>query len=268
MEKELSIEEIKECGLEILKAVHDFCVKNNIKYLLAYGTLLGAVLHKGYIPWDDDVDIIMPREDYEKFIHSFGDENYGVYACNTNDKYFLPFAKAFDKKTVKIAHIYIPEGFEIGFNIDIFPVDTFESLEAYQKIRKKEMNLIKKLVFSIRLIEGNSPIQLLKKIYVAFYSRRKKMNWLANEINEYNRKHNDLSKPQTLFVQDELYQTYRDWTFPIDIFEDPVLLDFEKYQFFGPKNYDEVLTACYGDYMTPPPESDRESTHEYVCYYK
>ena len=268
MKKELTIEETKKCGLGILQSVHEFCIKNNLKYLLAYGTLLGAVRHKGYIPWDDDVDIIMPREDYEYFIHNFGDENYDVYAPNTNDKYFLPFAKAYDKRTIKLPKIYMPEGFEIGFNIDIFPVDTFSSLDDYKVIRKKEMKLLKKLVFSIRIIEGKSPIQILKRIYASFYSDRKNMNKIANEINEFTRKHNDLNKSQTIYVQDELYVTNVDWVFPIDVFGNPLLFDLEGHKFYGPKKYDEVLTTCYGDYMTPPKEEDRASTHEYNCYYK
>ena len=69
--KEMNIQEVQHISLELLKEVHEFCVENDVKYTLFSGTLIGAIRHHGFIPWDDDLDIAMPRPDYEKFIHSF-----------------------------------------------------------------------------------------------------------------------------------------------------------------------------------------------------
>ena len=102
---------------------------HNLKYTLAYGTLLAAIRHKGYIPWDDDIDIAMPREDYETFLKTFDVENYGVMSCWNNPHYFLTWAKVYDKRTIKIEDAYNPDGLEIGFNIDIFPLDSVDDLE-------------------------------------------------------------------------------------------------------------------------------------------
>ena len=99
MKKEINVEELKQIQLNILKFVDKFCKENNLKYYLAYGTLLGAVRHKGYIPWDDDIDIIMFREDYEKFVTTFKDVNYKVFATEVNSKYPYPFAKVGDTRT-------------------------------------------------------------------------------------------------------------------------------------------------------------------------
>ena len=120
--KEISFEESKKLELDILLAVADFCNKNNLTYFLAYGTLIGAIRHKGFIPWDDDIDIQMPREDYNKFIETFSHERYKTIAPGTPlSKH--SFVKVIDTETVKIeAHKKYKKGF-LGVDIDIFPLD-------------------------------------------------------------------------------------------------------------------------------------------------
>lgn len=121
MKKEIKVEELKQIQLDILKFVDKFCKENNLKYFLAYGTLLGAVRHKGYIPWDDDIDIIMFREDYEKFVTTFKDVNYKVFATEVNSKYPYPFAKVGDTRTYYMEEI--KDVIDTGVNIDVFPLD-------------------------------------------------------------------------------------------------------------------------------------------------
>ena len=99
--REIKFEELKNLQLDILLSVHDFCMKNGIEYSLAAGTLIGAIRHKGYIPWDDDIDISMPRPDYDKFICTFNQPNnyYQVIAMSNDREYGFPFAKVHDTRT-------------------------------------------------------------------------------------------------------------------------------------------------------------------------
>lgn len=132
------IEEIKKIQLEILKYVDQFCSQNNIKYALGYGTLIGAVRHKGFIPWDDDIDIIMRRNDYNRFIELFSKETgrYKVWSHNLQTDYPIPYAKVTDEKTLKLegTNYYV----ERGVDIDVFPLDDLPNDEkAVDKVFKK-----------------------------------------------------------------------------------------------------------------------------------
>ena len=95
--RELTLQEHKDVQLEILQKVHDFCEANNIRYSLVYGTLIGAIRHQGYIPWDDDIDIYMLREDYDKLIASFNkdinNKLFRMRSLETHANYLLPFSK-------------------------------------------------------------------------------------------------------------------------------------------------------------------------------
>ena len=120
---EINLEELKAIQVEILDEVHRFCEANGIKYFLSSGTLIGAVRHKGYIPWDDDIDLYMLRSDYEDFLKEFNkkEENYRVVSLRTDKKCTIAYAKVERLGTVLIEDVDHP--MEQGVNIDIFPVD-------------------------------------------------------------------------------------------------------------------------------------------------
>ena len=122
MRKELSVEEVKERELELLKTLHEFCDKNGLRYYLAYGSLIGAIRHKGFIPWDDDIDVLMPYEDYCKLIQLFNGNSgsqYQLISREINKEYYLPYGKLVDTGTVMKEELNV--SLEIGIYLDIFP---------------------------------------------------------------------------------------------------------------------------------------------------
>lgn len=139
------MEELKSIQLGILKDVHDYCSSTNITYWLAYGTLLGAIRHNGYIPWDDDIDIAMPREHYEKFIQSYKKKNTVVYSCSNNKKYILHFAKVYDTRT--ILKEYANMNIETGVYIDIFPIDNVPDFKKQQDQLCRKISFYRHVLF-------------------------------------------------------------------------------------------------------------------------
>ena len=120
--KLLTLSETKEISLNILKYVSDYCNEKGIRYFAAYGTLLGAVRHGGFIPWDDDVDLVMLREDYDKFVESACSDFTGRYKCIsfTQDTFVFPYTKIIDTETTAISD-NVMEIEKHGMGIDIFP---------------------------------------------------------------------------------------------------------------------------------------------------
>ena len=131
--KKLTDKEVKQIELDILEYVHNFCEENGLKYIMNYGTLIGAVRHKGFIPWDDDIDISMPRADYEKLIASFPKNGrYKILDHRTSKDYFNNFVKVIDTNT-KIVDNRNDKTYESGLFIDIFPMDRFDDMKAVDK---------------------------------------------------------------------------------------------------------------------------------------
>ena len=168
--KQINIEEIRKLQISILLYVHEFCKKNNIRYSLSGGTLLGAVRHKGYIPWDDDIDIMMPRPDYERFVNEFNENRKDVeykVICSYNDsQFFQPFAKVVNTKTF-LKETYKRPVAQMGVYIDVFPID---GLPNDEQKREKYWNFIarQKNISTAVYENDNSREKGIKKLQGSF----------------------------------------------------------------------------------------------------
>lgn len=258
--RRLTLEEIKQTQLSVLRTVDEFCCSNNIKYTLAAGTLIGAVRHKGYIPWDDDIDIYMLREDYERFLVEFSVENHKVYSYKNSKDYNFPFAKVADEKTILNEYKSEVKN-DIGINIDIFPVD-------YMPNDEKEANSVMRKISVLSKIEGykrsvlskdrgvfrNCALAIYKLLLLPF-----SYNFFNNLIEQQALKYRDA---KTNFVGNMVYGYGIKERCPNIGYDKYVDMLFEGFSFKVISSYETYLTNVYGDYMTPPPV-DKQVAHHY-----
>ncbi|MBQ7239602.1 MAG: LicD family protein, partial [Bacteroidales bacterium] len=127
--QELTLKELQGVSLDLLVSLHDFCVKNKVNYSIAYGTLIGALRHKGFIPWDDDIDVMMPRPDYERFCKSYKSDRYRLIYYGNDKTALAGFARLVDcqKTNYKTERPWTMQ--KSGVWIDIFPIDGVEKDE-------------------------------------------------------------------------------------------------------------------------------------------
>lgn len=250
--------------LEIAKEIKRVCEENNIRYFLYRGTFLGAVRHQGFIPWDDDMDFAMLREDYEKFCRIAPEklgEKFVFQNWYTSRNYAQPFGKVRKRGTL---YIEAKSGNleENGLYVDIYPLDFAPEGEADRAA------LAKKLVhlFRLKLMQGGykpwmeeDRILWVKRIgYVAYQAAsllvsRKKL------IQIYEDAALAVKDSDTLYEQSALPVAYY---FDREHYRETAMYPFEDTYFPGPKDYDAVLRSLYNDYMTLPPEDKRENRHQ------
>ena len=265
--RELSLEEIHEALLGILVAFDEICRKHGLRYSLAYGTLLGAVRHKGFIPWDDDIDVIMPRPDYEKLheIIFFGEGMPGDdFSCSDDRgrEAEYPFMKLMDTRfrVKSTTHMEVPYLW-----IDIFPAD---GIPAEEKARKKLSRKIDFQVFAVVIsrwytVEGALG-KVLRVVGCPFYLLWQAIFGKRRAIGRINRLANSVGYGSGQFCDCICWGPNRTAT-PIDFFDRLSEVPFEHHNFYIFADFDAWLTMRYGDYMTPPPEPMRE-THHIIVY--
>lgn len=257
--KVIEFEEVKRIQLDILDDIAKFCKENGLRFFLAYGTLLGAVRHKGYIPWDDDIDIHMPRADYEKFIELYNSKNGNneVITHEINCKYHVPYAKVFRKGTFVDELFYRKSVF--GVYVDIFPIDGIKSkLQAYICGQCIRFMYIKTSIFCDKQTLARKTRLLITKAILLPFSEHLILK--------------TIKKISTLYTIDDCEKvcsfgsrTALREILPKTVFEDSETMTFEGKEYEIPKGYDIYLKSKYGNYMQLPPEKDRVSTHGSVA---
>lgn len=274
MKDELTIKETQAISLEILHTIAGICEKNKLRYALIYGTLIGAVRHQGYIPWDDDVDIMMPRPDYDKLL---------IYLENNIKQY--PHLQVFNHKECQEYPYMITrisddryeikmeneKSFGMGVFIDIYPYDglgnTKEEALNYGLKGDRLSSLCYQATREHFAIETTtSLIRKIVKFPVYLYAKMRGKEYFQNRLEKLPRKKNyDESEYIGCVVwlsggEKDIF--LREW------FDETIMMKFDKYEFRVPKNYDEVLKHGYGDYMKLPPKKDRIGHHFFKVYKK
>ena len=254
------IQELRNIQLAILDNVHQFCEQHQLRYFLSSGTLIGAVRHKGYIPWDDDIDIYMPRADYERLLQSYQDPQGIFKAINPSREsdYYYTFAKVIDTRTLMIEDE--TKGFEIGVYMDIFPVDyVTDDLKERERIFKR-----KRLLYKIRRCKISKQNPLYSRLaYLCYRSLPISLFTINKMIRE-------------LIVRKEPTATVCNMTeagpkvsgcFPATDIATSVDIEFEGKLYKTMVGYRDYLERTYGDYMTLPPVEQRV-THQFEAYWR
>lgn len=265
--KQLTLDEIQKSSYEILCKFKEICDNNNFKYWLSYGTLLGAVRHQGFIPWDDDIDVQMPRKDYEKFIQ---------YCIENEDKIkplTLKHYKTCKKYIYNIARLSnseymveynIAKDYNLGTFIDIYPLD------GYNIEDKKHIKKLNNKIWFVALCgqkKYNKSKTWWKNIFkypYYIYSRFFNLNKLLIKLDKLAQKYDYEDSKYVGCMAWDLKEQYLKSYF--NEFDE---LTFVHQKFQAPKNYDAVLKLSYGDtYMQLPKEEDRVGHHDYIVYKK
>ena len=265
--RELSLEEQKNLLTDILVDFDRVCRKNDIKYSIAYGTLLGAVRHKGFIPWDDDVDVLVTREEYERLRKILNEqlENEHCFVCTEDEKRFsAPLAKIIDKRTVLNQLEHHSDRMELGVYIDIFVLDYIPDDPAKREKTLKKSVLMRKIwSFAGTVNENNpAPVRALRKL-LNRTSMARSAALYVNRWAEKNTKDRNALNILT-FNDDAMYRYAMDASDLDELSE----YEFEGHSFLGIKNYDKYLTLWYDDYMELPPEDKRVSHHLTEVFWK
>lgn len=266
-----SSKEFRRILLETFRFTIDFLNSHNLRWFVGGGTCIGAIRHKGIIPWDDDIDLLMPRNDYNKLLSlrsKMEGSGYELASWNTNNT-TIPFAKVIDRNTTLLETKYHP--FVSGVFIDIFPMDlsnkTYEEIltemKTYDKYIHKYISAMG--MFSIKDVFNlaiTCKYHFLKESIESFFTRHRK-NYYLKKLQSLDKQHN--CKDGNYFVWFSACYVYsyekeilkREW------FDDYIIMPFEELNVRVPIGYDSYLKHVYGDYMQLPPVEKRVTRHNH-----
>lgn len=251
--------QLEELG--ILKAIHSFCIKNNIKYSLYAGTAIGAVRHGGFIPWDDDVDIVMTRNYYIEFVNKWISEplpGFYLQCSQTEENIKITHAKIRKNGTILLSEGEDKDIGHHGIWVDIFVLDKIKD-NLYGQLFIKWNGVMRILLTRVNQIMTNdSRLKLLIKFLVLMIP----LSW---RLKLYSRAENNVVKYRNLkfgYYEASLSALYAfKYRFPSYISKEYILVDFEDSKFMFFKDMDIMLQEIYGNYMKLPPNNERICRH-------
>lgn len=248
-----TLDELKLIELNIMEKIHDFCASNKLTYYLSHGTLIGAIRHQGFIPWDDDIDIFMPRSDYNLFLlqkDRFEKEYSNIEIVNHNSRirFMRPISKVIDSRTILLEKEYVGDD-SIGVFVDIWPLDGCPRLDLIYNLHVFQLKLYQKILYSkIKRTKSFFDKILLK---VCKLNRHEVIEKIIRKSCQYSFEE---SEYVTCYVDGYVRKFRRDW------FGDGKKVLFESRCFLVPENYDRVLHCLYGNYKKMPPP-DKQIPH-------
>lgn len=251
--------DIQKKLLEIAVEVKRVCEKHEIRYFLDYGSLLGAVRHKGFIPWDDDIDFAMPRPDYEKFVEVCKTELSDRFALRTIEErnYIYYFNKVDDKATTLIEDFNRKSDYRGGLFVDIFPVDGLPGGRAARKRFKRKCRYLSLRANLATLDFSVKKYPWYKRIIIALFRHADGRKYLL-KLNKLLKKYDYGSAK---YVSSDIIHSA---PVPKTLFEESADYEFEGVNFASVKDSDAYLKALFGDYMTPPPPEKQVSNHYFT----
>lgn len=265
-ETPLSGQELKRLQnmiLEMMLEVDRICKKHNIRYFLGGGTLLGAVRHKGFIPWDDDADLMMLREDFERFdavVREELSDEYVYQYRGKKDRAHYPNPKIRKRGTTYATPFALTQkGMHKGVTLDIFVHDKTADSKWGQKLHLLETKFYRGMTAKSWAGLKSEKRNGVFNFFVNFLLKHSRVQTWEKRMDRAFRRF--YGKPKK-YLYDGMGEHYDNGVFPVCWLKKSVLLPFEGYRFPAPKEYDRYLKYSYGDYMTLPPEEKRVSNHD------
>lgn len=262
-----ALREIQLVQLQIMDEIHRVCVKNQIKYYLIGGSALGAVRHKGFIPWDADIDIALPRKDYERFVLECSKELNDQLVCEdyrSNSKHRVPHALVILKDSKMV---YKTDLLQIPIFVDLLPLDQVPADEIRQHEQEIKLNRIKKIINIKRLpiySQNNSFVRFIKHT-IHLLLAPLSLRWLNERQQGIAQMYDSLPESECPLCCSTLsHYKYGKLCMDKSVFGSPVLAEFEGREYYVPCKIIDYLTHLFGDYMKLPPTAEQDKERKLI----